>query len=135
MEKIIIIAPKQEFQNIRLLISGMAKRTVDVLLIDPKNTPNYEEIIKEANTNLICTLDDIEEKLRNSIEEFNRTLKFEHIPHVEVDTKKLIDTTPDTLKKEISEEFNKVFKLKSQKFLDENIIIDETPWYDRFLKK
>ncbi len=96
MEKIIVIAPKQEFQNIRLLISGMAKRTVDVLLIDPKDTPNYEEIIKEANTNLICTLDDknIEEKLRNSIEEFNRTLKFEHIPHVEVDTKKLIDTTP-----------------------------------------
>ena len=96
MEKIIIIAPKQEFQNIRLLISGIAKRTVDVLLIDPKDTPNYEEIIKETNTNLICTLDDknIEEKLRNSIEEFNRTLKFEHIPHVEVDTKKLIDTTP-----------------------------------------
>lgn len=96
MEKIIIIAPKQEFQNIRLLISGIAKRTVDVLLIDPKETPNHEEIIKEANTNLICTLDDknIEEKLRNIIEEFNRTLKYEREPHVRIDPKGLTDTTP-----------------------------------------
>ena len=122
MEKIIIIAPKQEFQNIRLLISGIAKRTVDVLLIDPKDTPNYEEIIKETNTNLICTLDDknIEEKLRNSIEEFNRTLKFEHIPHVEVDTKKLIDTTPW---------YDRFYKKKWSK--------NRNPWTDksRFKKK
>ena len=47
----------------------------------------------------------------------------------------LNDTTPKTLKKEISEEFNKIFKLKSQKFLNENIIINETPRYNRFLKK
>ena len=100
MEKIKVRAPKQEFQNIRLLISGMAKRTVDVLLIDPKDK-DYEEIIKEAHNNSDLILNEpIPEKL-----------------------------------KEIAEEFNKTLELKNQKILDANIIIDETPWYNRFLKK
>lgn len=58
MEKIIVVVPKEEFHNIRLLISGMIQRTVDVLLIDPKDFPNYEEIIKKADAELVCTLDD-----------------------------------------------------------------------------
>ena len=47
----------------------------------------------------------------------------------------LNEPIPEKLKKEIAEEFNKTLKLKNQKILDENIIIDETPWYNRFLKK
>ena len=47
----------------------------------------------------------------------------------------LNDATPEKLKKEISENFNKVLKPKPQKILDENVIIDETPRYNRFLKK
>jgi hypothetical protein len=49
----------------------------------------------------------------------------------------LNDTTPKTLKKEITEEFNKVFELKSRELLDVEVksLIDETPRYDRFLKK
>ncbi|MBR4634263.1 hypothetical protein IKO50_04960 [bacterium] len=39
------------------------------------------------------------------------------------------------LKKEIEEEFNKILELKNQKILDANIIIDKSPWYNRFLKK
>lgn len=41
----------------------------------------------------------------------------------------------EKLKKEIAEEFNKTLELKDQKNLDANIIIDKTPWYNRFLKK
>ena len=47
------------------------------------------------------------------------------------------DTIPKMLKKEITEEFNKVFELKSRELLDVEVksLIDETPRYDRFLKK
>ena len=47
----------------------------------------------------------------------------------------LNDATPEKLKKEISEEFNKVLEPKPQKILDEKVIIDEAPRYDKFLKK
>lgn len=98
MDKIIVIAPKQEFGNIRFLISGIAQRAVDVLLIDSKESPDYEEIIKDANAKLVCTLDDsnIEEKLKKSIEEFNKVIEFKNLSHVSdlMDSKSLIDTTP-----------------------------------------
>ena len=47
------------------------------------------------------------------------------------------DTTPKTLKKEIAEEFNRIFELKSREVLDVKVnpLMDETPRYDRFLKK
>ena len=47
----------------------------------------------------------------------------------------LNEPIPEKLKKEIAEKFNKTLELKNQKILDANIIIDETPWYNRFLKK
>ena len=47
----------------------------------------------------------------------------------------LNEPIPEKFKKEIAEEFNKTLELKNQKILDANIIIDETPWYNRFLKK
>ena len=46
----------------------------------------------------------------------------------------LNEPIPEKLK-EFAEEFNKTLELKNQKILDANIIIDETPWYNRFLKK
>ena len=47
------------------------------------------------------------------------------------------DITPNTLRKEIAEEFNKVLELKSRDVLDVKVnpLMEETPWYDRFLKK
>ena len=47
----------------------------------------------------------------------------------------LNEPIPGKLKKEIAENFNKTLELKDQKILDTNIIIDENPWYNRFLKK
>jgi len=49
----------------------------------------------------------------------------------------LNDTTPKTLKKEIAEEFNRVFELKSREVLNVDVkpLMDETPRYARFLKK
>jgi hypothetical protein len=48
----------------------------------------------------------------------------------------LDDSETKQLKKEIWE-FNKVFELKSREALDVNVkpLMDETPWYNRFLKK
>ena len=46
----------------------------------------------------------------------------------------LNDTTSDTLKKEIAEEFNRVLELKSRESLAVELK-DATPRYDRFLKK
>ena len=39
------------------------------------------------------------------------------------------------LNEPISEKLKKALELKNQKILDVNTIIDETPWYNRFLKK
>lgn len=47
----------------------------------------------------------------------------------------LNEPIPEKLKKEIAEEFNKTLELKNQKILDANIIINKSPWYNRFLKK
>ena len=47
----------------------------------------------------------------------------------------LNEPIPGKLKKGIAENFNKTLELKDQKILDTNIIIDENPWYNRFLKK
>ena len=44
------------------------------------------------------------------------------------------DTTPKTLKKEIAEEFNRIFELKSRESLAVELK-DATPRYDRFIKK
>ena len=57
---------------------------MDVLLIDPKESPDYEKIIKEADAKLVCTLDDsdIEEQLKKSIKEFNKVIEFKNLPHV-----------------------------------------------------
>lgn len=83
------------------MISSVIK---DVLIIDPKENPDYEDIIKDAGDSLVCVLDDSEEK---------------------------------QLKKEIAEEFNRIFELKSREVLHVKVnpLMEETPWYDRFLKK
>lgn len=100
MEKIIIVWEKEILNRIDVIKNMIASNTVDILIVDPKS-PNYEEVIKNAESGSVIILN---------------------------------DTTPDTLKKEL-EEFNKVLKPKPQKILDENVIIDETPRYNRFLKK
>ena len=46
----------------------------------------------------------------------------------------LDDSQPEKLRKEIGES-NKVFELKPQEIFDVEPVIDQTPRYDRFLKK
>ena len=102
MEKIIIVWPKNFLQ--RMVIVNMISSVIkDVLILDPKENPDYEDIIKDAGDSLVCVLDDSETK---------------------------------QIKKEIWE-FNKVLELKSREILDVkvNSIVDETPRYNRFLKK
>jgi hypothetical protein len=41
------------------MISAVIK---DVLIIDPKENSDYEDIIKDAGDSLVCVLDDSEEK-------------------------------------------------------------------------
>jgi hypothetical protein len=79
----------------------VASNAVDILIVDPKS-PDYEEVMKNAEGDSVIILN---------------------------------DATPEKLKKEISEEFNKVLEPKPQKILDENVIIDEAPRYDKFIKK
>ena len=78
----------------------IASQAINVLIIDPKEQPDYEEILKKADDKFIT----------------------------------LNNQEPEKLRKEI-EKFNNFFELKSQTILDTKAIIDETPWYDRFLKK
>ena len=81
---------------IKNLITSQA---INVLIIDPKEQPNYEEIV-EANDKFITLNGQEPEKLRKEIEKFSKTLE-----------------------------------QKPQLILDTKPVIDETPWYDRFLKK
>ena len=101
MEKIIIVWEKEKLNHIDSIKNIIASNATDVLIIDPLESPNYEEIIKNTKNSSVFIL---------------------------------IDTAPEKFKKEI-ERFNKVLETKTKKALDINLTIDETPWYDRFLKK
>ena len=101
MEKIIIVWEKEKLNHIDSIKNIIASNATDVLIIDPLESPNYEEIIKNTKNSSVFIL---------------------------------IDNAPEKFKKEI-ERFNKVLESKPQKALDINLTIDETPWYDRFLKK
>ena len=100
MEQIIIIGPKEEIYHMDFIKSLIASQAINVLIIDPKEQPNYEEIVEKANDKFISLNGQEPEKLRKEIEKFSKTL--EQKPQV------ILDTKP---------------------------VIDETPWYDRFLKK
>ena len=99
MEQIIIIGPKEEIYHMDFIKNLITSQAINVLIIDPKEQPNYEEIV-EANDKFITLNGQEPEKLRKEIEKFSKTL--EQKPQV------ILDTKP---------------------------VIDETPWYDRFLKK
>lgn len=110
MEKIIIRwekeVEKEVLSRIRMdIIKSIIASNAIDILIIDPKDKDYEEIIKEAHNNSDLILN---------------------------------EPIPEKLKEiaeEIAEEFNKTLELKNQKILDANIIIDETPWYNRFLKK
>ena len=99
MEQIIIIGPKEEIYHMDFIKNLITSQAINVLIIDPKEQPNYEEIV-EANDKFITLNGQEPEKLRKEIEKFSKTLE-----------------------------------QKPQLILDTKPVIDETPWYDRFLKK
>ncbi len=100
MEKIIIVWEKEILNRIDVIKNMVASNAVDILIVDPKS-PDYEEVMKNAEGDSVIILN---------------------------------DATPEKLKKE-PEGFNKVLKPKPQKILDENVIINEVPRYNKFLKK
>jgi len=100
MEKLIIIGPKEEINHMDYIKNLIASQAINVLIIDPKEQPDYEEIIKNAGDKFIT----------------------------------LNNQKPEKFRKEI-ENFNKVLELKPQTILNTKPLIDETPWYDKFLKK
>ena len=100
MEQIIIIGPKEEIYHMDFIKNLIASQAINVLIIDPKEQPNYEEIVEKANDKFITLNCQEPEKLRKEIEKFSKTLE-----------------------------------QKPQLILDPKPLIDETPWYDRFLKK
>lgn len=109
MEEIIIIWEKEILNHIDKEILNhidsikniTTSNAIDALIIDPFESPNYEEIIENIKNSSVF------------------------IP---------IDTVTKRFGKEI-EKFNKALEPKPQKILDINSTIDETPWYDIFLKK
>ena len=100
MEKLIIVGPKAEINHMDYIKNLIASQAINVLIIDPKEQPDYEEILKKVGDKFIT----------------------------------LNDQEPENFKKEI-EKFNKVLELKPQTILNTKPLIDETPWYDKFLKK
>jgi len=94
MEKIIIVWPKNFVQ--RMVIVNMISSVIkDVLIIDPKENPDYEDIIKNAGDSLVCVLDDSEEKqLKKEIWEFNKVLELKSREALDVNVKPLMDETP-----------------------------------------
>jgi len=78
----------------------IASQAINVLIIDLKEQPNYEEIVEKANDKFITLNGQEPEKLRKEIEKFSKT-----------------------------------FEQKPQLILGTKPVIDETPWYNRFLKK
>ena len=101
MEKFIIIGAENRIHCIDPLIRMISSNLKHVMIINPKENPNYEELIKKFNDSVVCVLDDShQEKLRKEIVESN-----------------------------------KVFELKPQEIFGVESVMDQTPRYDRFLKK
>ena len=75
MEKIIIVWKKEILDRIDVIKNMIASNTMDILLVDPKS-PDYEEIIKNAEGSSVIILNDTTpEKLKKELEEFNKVLK------------------------------------------------------------
>ena len=94
MEKVIIVWPKNFVQ--RMVIVNMISSVIkDVLIIDPKENPDYEDIIKDAGDSLVCVLDDSEEKqLKKEIWEFNKVFELKSREVLDVNVKPLMHETP-----------------------------------------
>ena len=67
MEQIIIIGPKEEIYHMDFIKNLIASQAINVLIIDPKEQPNYEEIV-EANDKFITLNGQEPEKLRKEID-------------------------------------------------------------------
>ena len=92
MEKLIIICPKEEINHMDYIKNLIASQAINVLIIDPKEQPDYEEIIKNAGDKFITLNNQKPEKFRKEIEKFNKVLELK--PQTILDTKSLIDETP-----------------------------------------
>ena len=100
MEKLIIVWEKETLKRIDFIKNIVSSNSMDILIIDPKESPNYEEIIKNAWECLLCTLDDSQPEWFRK----EKILEYKNIPHV-------LD------------------------WIDPSTLFNNTPWYDRFLKK
>lgn len=98
MDPIIILAPKEEHDYIKSFIRKRGLDVVCALLVDLKETPNYERILAWSNAKLVSILDsqNMEEELARNLEEFAKKFEFRDLPRILdwVDTKELIDDTP-----------------------------------------
>ena len=92
MEKLIIVGPKEEINHIHFIKDLIASQAINVLIIDPKEQPDYEETLKKAGDKFITLNGQEPEKFRKEIEKFNKV--FELKPQTILDTKPIIDDIP-----------------------------------------
>ena len=93
MEKVIIIGLEKKIHCIDPLIRMISSNLRHVMIIDPGENPNYEELVKKFNDSIVCVLDDSQpEKLRKEIGESNKV--FELKPQEIFDIEPVIDKTP-----------------------------------------
>ena len=93
MGKVIIIGPKKKIYCIDPFIKMISSNLKHVMIIDPEENPNYEELVKKFNDCIVCVLDDSHPKrLRKEIEGSNKV--FELRPQEIFYGKPVIDQTP-----------------------------------------
>ena len=131
--------PEENSEIMNHITDTIAQNTKDILIINPQQIQDYKETVKDTTHNLVLVVEapnpeDLSEKLKKE------SLKGKISPVIilsalvaslkEPNTN-VVPTIPD----EELEKLNKIFEQKHTKILYTNPTIDDTPRYDKFLKK
>ena len=144
MESLVILNSEKDSELIDRITDMVASHVQDVLVVDS------EEELKKLGVGFVYVGSPAEYELpisvKNVFESDSKNLVIfapKESPDHKENLKKIIDALmclmeepqPVTLRKNI-EEINRTFKLKSTEVLSVTpVAVDNSPWYDRFLKK
>lgn len=126
--------PEENSETINHITDTIAQNAKDILIIDPQQIQDYKETIQNTTHNLVLVVETPDSK-KNTEKLKRKSLKVKISPLI-----LLAALLPDTnvvpaIPNEELEKLNKIFEQKSPKILYTNPTIDDTPRYDKFLKK
>jgi hypothetical protein len=131
--------PEENSEIMNHITDTIAQNAKDILIIDPQQIQDYKEMVKDTTHNLVVVVDAPDsEKLSEKLK--NESLKRKTSPIIILSAlvaslKEPATNVVPNIPDEELEKLNKIFEQKHTKTLYTNPTIDDTPRYDKFLKK